>query len=208
MSASVLPNIPFPFGTGRFRFPRRDTGDGRTIVFVGSMAHGVNVSGVDAFVAECWPRIRAAVPDAVLRVYGTGLAEALRTRWESYEGVVVAGFVPDTRRVYGRAAFVVVPVFEGGGTKVKVLEALVHHRTCVAAEQALRGYEGVLRHGESVWVGSRHEDLVRGCVELLARPELRRRLAHKGCELVRRHYTFGRFAHVVGADVTRVLGAH
>jgi glycosyltransferase involved in cell wall biosynthesis len=204
MSASILPNIPFPSDDKREKPMRRDAG-GRSIVFVGSMVHRENITGLDDFVSRCWPAVRRAVPGAVLRVVGTGLSEAMRTRWEAYEGVEVVGFAPSIARVYDRATFVVVPLFGGGGTKVKVLEALMHGRTCVVAEPSLRGYEGVLRHAESLWVAPDNQRLIEGCIMLLRRDDVRKRLARTGHQRVIHHYTFTRFARVVGTDVTRVL---
>src|SRR5690606_21015222 len=123
--------------------------DSQVILTVSAMRFRVNEEAVDRFVQKIWPRIRAAAPQARFRIVGSQMTEAHRARWGAHAGVEVIGFVERLADAYGACALTVAPIFEGGGTKIKVLESLLYGRTCVVAPHAQRGYEHVLRHGES-----------------------------------------------------------
>jgi hypothetical protein len=81
---------------------------------------------VDRLIYGIFLRVRAACPDAVLRVVGADPAP----RWmgRESEGVLVAGNVPDIGPLLERAAVVLAPVTTGGGMPVKVMEALAWAR--------------------------------------------------------------------------------
>jgi polysaccharide biosynthesis protein PslH len=194
---SLLPNVPFvPEGkTPPEALPPADAS--RTILMVSSFAHDVNVRAVEAFLERMWPRIRAAAPDARFRIVGNGTTPELAARWASAPGVDVAGFVPDLAEAYGACAFSIAPIWEGGGTKIKVLESLLYARTGVIASYSQRGYEETLRHGESLLVAADADEFTAACIELLRRPELRNRLASEGRAVVRASYSTERFQAIV-----------
>jgi glycosyltransferase involved in cell wall biosynthesis len=68
----------------------------------------------------------------------------LRREWQAVGGVEVLGHVEDLAAVYAKSRAVVVPMYDGGGTKIKVLEALAHNRCVLLTRYAHRGYEHTL----------------------------------------------------------------
>ncbi|RUL84931.1 glycosyltransferase [Tautonia sociabilis] len=203
--SSVLPNVPFrPPGSPPIS-PCAHRPESREVLYVGRLDYPPNREGLGRFIGSCWPRIRAEVPEATLRIVGDGLDEETRARWSAEPGVVVAGFLADLREAYERCALAIAPVDWGGGTKIKVIEALAFGRTCVATPHALHGYEHLLRHGEAIWRGASDEQEVRGCIALLTDPAMRERMADVGRRLVSEHYSADAIREEVAATCDRLL---
>lgn len=206
--STVLPNIPFfapdPARESAVIGHRND----QRILFVGSLTFGVNVRGVESFLRNAWPTVLLAHPQAIFRIVGTGLSAKQQARWGRTPGVELAGRVDDLGEEYARCAFSVVPLFEGGGTKIKVLESLVFGRTCVVARHAQRGFEHALKDQESLAVADDLATFSAMCCALLADTTLRDRLEVHGQAQVSNHFTFERFARIVEQTVDTVLRDH
>jgi glycosyltransferase involved in cell wall biosynthesis len=131
------------------------------------------------------PRIRARHPGARFVMAGARPREAVRAL-DNGTDVVVAGSVPDLEPYYRRAALVVVPMWLGGGTRIKVLEALAHGKALVAT---CVGAEGLsLEPGEALEIADGPGVFADACVWLLGDAGARRRLAENGRERVRERY--------------------
>ncbi|HUG23780.1 glycosyltransferase [Piscinibacter sp.] len=201
-SKSVLPNIPYE---SEATLAAADTvGADPIILFVGTYSHRVNREGVLHFVDACWPQIRRAVPHAQFRIVGSGEWGELRLRLEAQPGVTVVGTVDDLAAEYRGCAFSVVPLLEGSGTKIKVLESLRYFRTVVAHNHAVRGLDK-LRHGESLLVAESDQGMASHCVALLNDPDRGQSLARRGRAVVADEYSLQRFASTVQADIDSSL---
>ncbi len=205
--STVLPNIPYTPPDGPRREALASDSESQRVLIVGSLAFPVNVRGIDRFLERAWPAIRKSRPSARFRIVGAGLSPKQAARWSRVPGVEPVGFVDDLTEEYARAAITVAPLFEGGGTKIKVLESLAYGRTCVLARHALRGFDHVLRHRESLWVAGEDAEMANGCITLLREKSLREDLAHIGHQLVMEHFTFERFAETVSQTVETVLAS-
>ena len=102
---------------------RRDPGTSRRLVFVGLMSYHANVDAAVWFTRTVWPLIRAAFPDLFLTIVGADPSAAVLDL-RSEPSVEVTGTVPDVRRYYADAFAAVVPLRTGGGTRLKILEAM------------------------------------------------------------------------------------
>ena len=205
LPVSVLPNIPFPFGENARVEALPPSGETQRVLFVGSLNYKVNVRAVDRFVTAVWPIVHAKHPAAELRLVGGGVSLQRQSGWSRTAGVNVVGFVDNLSTEYRRAAFCIAPIFEGGGTKIKVLEALAFGRTCLVTRHAQRGFEHLLHHGESVYVADNDEQLAAGCCLLLQDAALRNAMAATGSRVVAQCFSFDHFASVVRETVERVL---
>jgi glycosyltransferase involved in cell wall biosynthesis len=195
---SVLPNVPYSIPD----HPASNAADtGNVLVTVGSWTHRVNVEGVDHFIGKHWPAIRKLRRDAIYRLIGSGMSEGLRARWGSVAGVEPIGRVDDLNEAYARATAAIVPLYEGGGSKIKVLESLGFGRAAVVTPHALRGYEHVLKDRESIFVVERDADFASACVEVLANARLRNSVAARGRALVLQHFT----SEVAAGEVRKTL---
>jgi glycosyltransferase involved in cell wall biosynthesis len=135
----IVPNaVPVPVELDR-------ADDGRTVLFVGSFGYAPNVEGIRWFATEVLPLIPADV-DLRVRVVGRG-TEALRAL-ASDPRIEIVGEVDDLAPLYRSAALAIAPLFTGGGTRLKVIEALAQGVPMVATGAALHGIEV---EGSIVW---------------------------------------------------------
>lgn len=93
------------------------------IVFVGLMNYHPNVEAAVAFTREVWPRLRSRLPGCSLTLVGATPDPAVLALRE-VAGVEVTGTVPDVRPYYREALAAIVPLRTGGGTRLKILEAM------------------------------------------------------------------------------------
>jgi glycosyltransferase involved in cell wall biosynthesis len=195
---SVLPNVPYSIPD---QPAPRAAATGNVLVTVGSWTHRVNVEGVDHFIGRHWPQIRKLCPDAVYRLVGSGMSQELRARWGRVAGVEPIGRVEDLSEAYVHAAAAIVPLYEGGGSKIKVLESLGFGCATLVTPHALRGYEHVLKDRESIFAVHRDSDFASACVEVLANRTLRDSVAARGRALVLQHFT----PEIVAREVRKTL---
>jgi glycosyltransferase involved in cell wall biosynthesis len=179
---ALVPNIPYDMPQRNSLSPSAPAS--RVVLWVGSFEHRVNLDGVDLFMQSVWPQVLRRDPSLVFRIIGGGLPEKKRQEWMRVPHVEVIGFAPSLRTHYEECALSVVPLLDGAGTKIKVLESLAHLRTCVSTAHSIRGYERFLRDGESLRVADTLDGLVDPIVELANTPPLRHRLEQAGREIV------------------------
>jgi glycosyltransferase involved in cell wall biosynthesis len=156
----------------------------RGLVFTGAMQYVPNVDGVRWFCAEVLPLIRARVRDVKLTIVGKEPPPEV----EALAGpsVVVTGRVPDVRPYVHRAAVYVVPLRMGGGTRLKVVEALAMKKPMVSTRIGAEGIAVV--DGESALLADRPEDFANAVVRLLGDARLQVLLAENGHRLMKKQY--------------------
>ncbi len=205
-----LPNIPFqvadePINPDTPPPPETASDANPVLLFVGNFWALPNKMGVDHFVRKIWPLIRAKLPAAVFRIVGAGLSDDLQRRWASVPGVEAIGFVSELRDSYRDCHVAVVPIYSGGGTNIKVMEAFRFGRTCVLTHFAHRGYGATLRHGESLLVADTDEAFAAACIELLQDPARRLALAERGRREVAKHHSFEKFTSTIAGAIHKLL---
>lgn len=198
---SILPNIPFSMPSSVGPSPEGS----QEALIVASWTHQINCDGVSRFLRSSWPQVLKRVPGARLRLVGSGMPESLRDEWARVPRVDVIGLVDDLAAEYARARVCLVPLYEGGGSKIKLLEALAHGRAVVTTHHSLRGYDHVLHDGDSVRAASTDEDFAAGVADVLGDPSLADRLGARGRDIVRANFSRERFFSIVRRDVEAVL---
>jgi glycosyltransferase involved in cell wall biosynthesis len=110
-------------------------GDEDRVLFFGHFGYEANRRGIERFLAEGWPEVRRVRPQARLALAGGGMDGTL----PQVEGVDILGRVADLPAVVAAARAVIVPIWEGGGTRLKVLEALAAARAVVSTPLGASG---------------------------------------------------------------------
>ena len=111
------------------------------LVFTGLMNWMPNVEGVTFFIREILPLVRRAAPDLRFNVVGRDPVASLFRATEKNHGVVVTGGVPDVRPWLAGASVVVVPLLSGGGTRLKILEAMAMGKAVVSTRIGAEGLD-------------------------------------------------------------------
>lgn len=162
------------------------------ILFVGACSYPPNLDGIRFFLDEVLPRIRSTAGQPFcLTIVGRRTADTL----SSYAGssnVDLVGEVPDVAVYYRKADLAIAPIRVGGGTRIKILEALSYRVPVVATPIGAEGIE--VEDGVNMLIAADAEGFAAACVQLMEDARLRARLADRGHEMVKEHYA---------GDVTR-----
>ncbi|HEY8769737.1 MAG TPA: glycosyltransferase family 4 protein [Thermoleophilaceae bacterium] len=153
--------------------------EGDEVLFFGQLRYAPNREGLTRLLREVWPIVLANRPTARLRIAGPGSdAPGVRALVEGAEGVELIGFVPDLKAELARNRLVVAPLWSGGGTRLKVLEALAAARPVVGTPFAV-GELG-FRDGVHGRVGETADELAAGIVDLMGDDDAWRSAAAQG----------------------------
>jgi polysaccharide biosynthesis protein PslH len=157
-----------------------------TVVFNGLLRYRPNLDAACFLVDEVWPRVLALRPGARLSVVGKGTPGELRR--VTGPNVSVTGEVPDVRPYLAGAAVVVVPVRMGGGTRLKVVEALAMEKAIVTTSL---GCEGIaVQDGREVLIADDAAAMSGAILRLFDDPALAARLGRAGRELAIDRYSW------------------
>jgi len=180
-----------PTGVDTSYFVPNGQPDAPSLVFTGSMDWYPNEDAIVHFVEHVLPRIRQDVPAATLTVVGRKPTARLRAATEG-EPVDVTGGVEDIRPYVSRAAVYVVPLRVGGGTRLKICEALAMGKAVVSTTVGAEGLP--LVPGEHFIRADDPADFARAVVALLRDPQWRRALGAAGRRLMEERHSWPQVA--------------
>ena len=158
------------------------------LVFVGSMDWAPNVDAVHWFVQEVLPRIRARRSGCTFTIAGRRPDPAIRKLAAKHSGVRVTGTVADVRPYLWEAAVSIVPLRIGGGTRLKIFEAMAAETPVVSTSVGAEGLD--LQDGETISIADSPEAFARYCIELLAHPDAARKMAATAWKMVSSCYSW------------------
>jgi sugar transferase (PEP-CTERM/EpsH1 system associated) len=161
------------------------------LIFTGSMDWYPNEDAMLHFMEAILPRIRREVPEVSLTVAGRNPSERLRAV-AARAGVHVTGVVDDVRPYVAEAAVYVVPLRVGGGTRLKIFEALAMGKAVVATPVGAEGLP--LVPDEHYLLANGPTEFTRAVVSLLRDPSRRRALGKAGRRLVEDRFSWRRVA--------------
>ena len=145
--------------------------DPDTMIFVGGLSWYPNASAMRFFVRDVWPKLAAQRPGAELRIVGRNPPRDLVAAAARDERIKVLGFVDDIRPVAAESMVYVCPIFEGGGTKLKMIDAMAMGKAIVAHPVAAEGLG--LKHGHNVLLSEEPGHMGELCLKLFDDPGLR-----------------------------------
>lgn len=108
------------------------------LLFIGNYEYGPNVDAIEWALDEIMPKVWALSPTVRFAIGGFGLPEAWRERWTDPR-IEWVGFVPDLRALQASASMFFAPLRQGGGSKLKILEALAAGLPVVTTAQGVSG---------------------------------------------------------------------
>ena len=175
-----------------------------TVVFVGSMDWLPNQDAVEFFVSQVLPRIRAEVPVRFV-VAGRNPPASIR----QMDDIHVTGTVDDIRPWFRDAHVCVVPLRVGGGTRIKIFEALAMAKAVVSTTVGAEGLP--VTDGQDILLADDPDAFAKATVRLLKNAELRQRIGHAGRCLAERYSwdaAAQRFSDICIDAVDRARTAH
>jgi glycosyltransferase involved in cell wall biosynthesis len=159
------------------------------ITFVGAMDWEPNVDGVEYFCAEVWPVIKAEVPQARFRIVGRNPDRRVQ-KWAStpnnHDGsIAVTGRVPSVVEHLHQSAVVIVPLRIGGGTRLKIYEAMAAGKAVVSTTIGAEGLD--VHHGRDIILADDPRSFAQAVIMLLRDAELRRRYEKAAADTAARY---------------------
>ena len=167
------------------------------IVFTGSMDWMPNEDGMAWFVDEILPTIRREVPDATLTIVGRRPSAKVQALAEGRPYVRITGTVPDVRPFLEEAAVVVVPLRIGGGTRIKIYEAMGMERAVVSTTIGAEGLD--VRDGEHILLADDPSRFADSVVSLLRDSSRAEALGQAAATQVRTHFGWASVAEQFAA---------
>ncbi len=172
------------------------------IVFVGSMDYHANIDGAVSFAHDVWPGLHDRYQKLIFTIVGRDPAPEVRAL-ATHPGIEVTGTVDDVRPSYGEALAAVVPLKIGGGSRLKILEAMA---AGVPVVSTTLGAEGLDVHdGEDILIADTNEQLAEKIVSVIESEELWQRLNAAGRALVSEHYDWSRLGANLFETIQQLL---
>ena len=175
--------------------------DGRTVVYFGLLSTIPNIDGVVHFAQDIWPRIAEAAPQARCKIIGGRPPPSLLAL--AGPRVKLTGFVSDLRPHLAAAAAVVVPLRLGGGTRLKIVEAMAMGKAIVSTTLGAEGIEAV--PGRDLLVEDQPAAFAKAVHRLLAEPGLAARIGQSARQLAVERYGWSEAARVLEGFYHRIL---
>lgn len=176
------------------------------LVFAGNMSWYPNASAMSFFADKVWPALKGKIPGITMDVVGANPPARLLALAEGDHNFRVHGFVPDVRPYIDRAAVYVCPIMDGGGTKLKILDALAMGKPIVAHPIACEGIS--VRDGQNVVFAREPAEFVNSIAAALQSPEWRRYLSRNARSLAESLYSYSHIGRKLVSEFERMHALH
>jgi glycosyltransferase involved in cell wall biosynthesis len=167
--------------------PRGDPG-GKSLIYVGGMNMFANRDAVLYFLESMWPRIQELHPESIFTIVGTDPPEELVRRAQEDRSIRVTGWVDDVRPYIAEAALYVVPLRVGGGTRLKIADAMAMGKAIVSTSIGCEGIE--LEDGVNAVIADEPGAFVRAVDGLLQEHDRRRAMGAAARLLAENSYSW------------------
>ena len=194
--------VPTGVDTGAFLPVSRNANPEPIVLFLGSMDWDPNIDGVLHFASEIWPRVLAAAQGARLQIVGRNPPSNVRAL--ASDTIDVTGRVASVHAYLHRAAVVVVPLRIGGGTRLKIYEAMAAAKAVVSTTIGAEGLD--VADGRDIVLADAPETFAAAVVRLLTNADERRRIEDAALALASR-YDWARVTDSFAGVLTRVVAA-
>lgn len=152
------------------------------LIFTGSFRYFANHEAMTWFLQQIYPRVQTQAPDVRLTITGDHANLPLPPA----DNVTLTGFVDDVRPLIASAWISLVPILAGGGTRLKILEAMALGTPVVATSKGAEGLD--VRPDEHLLIADTPEAYAAAVIRLLSESGLRQRLADNAYQLVSEKY--------------------
>jgi glycosyltransferase involved in cell wall biosynthesis len=179
------------------------TADGRApeanvLVYNGALTYDANLDAVKYFASDIYPILAERLPG--VRLVVTGRHDGVDLGGISdCPGIELVGYVPDIRDVLRRASACVVPLRHGGGSRLKILEAMAAGVPVVSTSMGVEGIDA--EHGRHLLLAESPAEFAEAAHRLLAYPEETGEMTSRARALVENRYCWS----AIGAEFARIV---
>ncbi len=177
--------------------------EAHSVIFTGLLGWGPNVSAMKFLVRDVWPHVKAKFPAARLYLAGKKPAKHVLAWPEEDSSITVVPNPDDMRPWLARATVCVCPIREGGGTRLKILDAMAMGKPVVSTTIGCEGLHVTPR--ENILIADTPQDFAAKMSDLFEDRELQRRLGANGRALVEGEYSWDRIGQQLEAAYRHAL---
>jgi sugar transferase (PEP-CTERM/EpsH1 system associated) len=189
-------DVPTGVDTDFFRPSGNEQADPHNIVFTGSMDWLPNEDAISYFTEQIMPRIKQTIPDVTLTVVGRNPLPGLVELAKRDSSIVVTGRVDDVRPYMERAAAYVVPLRIGGGTRLKIYEAMAMEKAIVSTTIGAEGLP--VKDGAELLLADTAASFAEAVVRVLSDKPLANAFGTQAANTVREQFGWDRVAERFG----------
>jgi sugar transferase (PEP-CTERM/EpsH1 system associated) len=200
-----VPDVPTGVDIDFFRPSGRATREPHNLVFTGSMDWLPNEDGITWFVDHVLPRIHERLPSVTLTIVGRNPPPRIQQLAKQDDRLRVTGSVPDVRPYIESAAVFVVPLRVGGGTRLKIYEALAMERPLVSTTIGAEGLP--LDPGKHLLIADDAALFAQAVLDLLDDPAAADRMGRISAEYIREHFGWDAAAEAFSRIMSAPLGS-
>jgi glycosyltransferase involved in cell wall biosynthesis len=184
--------VPTGVDVEYFRRPAAQAAPHHDLIFIGAMDWLPNIDGTRFFIREVLPLIRAQRPDCTLVLAGRSPVAELQAFADADPLITVTGTVPDIRPYLWNARVSIVPLRIGGGTRLKVYEAMAAGLPVVSTYVGAEGL--TVQNGVNVLLSDDARSFADSCLALLNDQERGRAQSSAALELVTTQFSWSKIA--------------
>jgi len=200
-NVSVIPNgVDLDYFSPRFCQKPETSNQPPVIVFTGAMDYYSNVDGVVWFTKEIMPLIKKQIPAIQFYIVGSNPTKEVLSL-SSNNGVIVTGYVPDTREYLKKATVAVVPLRIARGIQNKILEAMAMGIPVVTTPQAFEGIEA--KPDRDLILGKDEGKIAKGVIKLIKEASLRKSLGDNARRVIENNYSWTKNLEKLNSILTR-----
>ncbi len=188
----------------KYFFPITAETKPNSMVFTGSMDWRPNQDGVKYFIEEIFPIVRQRIPDATFTIVGRKPPQWLVKIAQSIEGVTVTGTVDDVRPYIAESMLYVVPLRVGGGSRLKILEAMAMEKIVLSTSVGAEGLD--VTDGENIILKDTPQDFAEAVCNVLGNIQNFNSLGKAGRGLIEETYTWDAISKVMNNVWERARG--
>ncbi|MCD6162707.1 MAG: glycosyltransferase [candidate division Zixibacteria bacterium] len=168
--------------------PDNDLVEKNSLVFAGGLNWFPNLDAMIYFKNDIWPILKSKIPNISMNLIGMKPGRELLEFSKKDESFKVLGFVDDVRPYIAKAAVYVVPIRVGGGTRLKILDAMAMGKAIVSDPIGCEGID--VSHGEDILTGATPQEFATHVIEILNNDEKRKKLEINARDKMVRKYSW------------------
>lgn len=169
-------------------------------IFPGNFIYPPNAEAAKVLIDSIYPRLRQVYPDCRLLLVGRGATGFMKAAADQNPNIIVTGEVPEIRPYLAAASVMVVPLYKGGGTRFKILEAFAAGCPVVSTSKGAEGLNS--EDGVHLLIADDVESMTEAIAKLWSDNSLKTELVHNAYNLVQSKYSWEAVAENIKFAIT------
>lgn len=179
--------------------------ESHTILFIGILSYLPNIIAVEYLIEKIFPRIRETIPDVKLIIAGK-YPENIKYYGKKLPGIEFPGYVKDLNALYQSAQVICSPMFSGGGTRLKIIEAAAFGKAIVANKLGAEGL--VFKDGKNILLRENPQAFAEACIALLKQTELCQKIGDNARKIATQNYDKDNIVQKIKESIFKSLGSN